>query len=68
MCMKEVALIEMPYVVRRTFCYILSFCDVLDASTLWSKFAAEMTEDFTHKGHSETKAICMALMEIEKML
>ena len=67
--MEETCLTEMAPTVRQTFCYILGWCDIIDAGKLFNQFKEHLIADFLHRfPDNEAKATCLSLMEIDRIL
>ena len=53
---------------RRTFSYLLLFCDVVNAKALWNTFLPNLCEDFIYKGVDPHTSEGNALFEIQNVL
>ncbi|XP_044010215.1 ATP-dependent DNA helicase PIF1-like [Aphidius gifuensis] len=58
----------MPRQLRHLFVRILIYCQPNNPNELWENFKDALSEDFKHKGHSETQSYARAYHEINTLL
>ena len=66
--LQEAILYASPYHCRRTFSYILLFCEVSDPLTIWQRFQEDLYRDFIRRGFSKDSSENAALLHIQSVL